>query len=63
MCGSWISVSTRPPLGAGLKLLNVIDEFTREALAIHVDHSIDGVNGTQAVHMGGRHGSDGDHRG
>ena len=24
-----------------LKLLNVIDEFTREALAIHVDHSID----------------------
>ena len=23
-----------------LKLLNVIDEFTREALAIHVDHSI-----------------------
>ena len=46
MCGSWISVSTRPRLGAGLKLLNVIDEFTREALAIHVDHSIDGVNGT-----------------
>jgi len=24
-----------------LKLLNVVDEFTREALAMHVDHAID----------------------
>ena len=35
-----------------LKLLNVIDEFTREALAIHVDHSIDAdgvVNTVEAI--------------
>jgi putative transposase len=27
--------------GTTLKMLNVIDEFTREALAIEVDHSIE----------------------
>ena len=32
-----------------LKLLNVIDEFTREALAIHVDHSINADKGVEVV--------------
>ena len=31
-----------------LKLLNVIDEFTREALAIHVDHSIDATKSSKS---------------
>jgi transposase InsO family protein len=39
--GPWTSSSTRPADGRMLKLLNVIDEYTRECLAIVVDRSID----------------------
>ena len=39
-CGPWISSSTRPPTDVTAKLLNIIDEFTREALATDVEHSI-----------------------
>ena len=45
--------------GRTLKMLNVIDEFTREALAIDVDRSIDGDGGVDvldrlALHQGSR---------
>ena len=41
LIGRWTSSSTPPPMAAPLKMLNVIDEFTREALAIEVDRAID----------------------
>ena len=40
-CGHWTSSTTRPPAGVSLKLLNVVDEFTREALEMLVERSID----------------------
>ena len=62
--GEAASRAPQPRVGAGrefdetpqrsrLKLLNVIDEFTREALAIRVDHSIDadGVVETPCVNV------------
>ena len=39
--GRSTSSSTQTADGRGLKFLNVVDEFTREALAIEVDRSID----------------------
>ncbi|NIH97232.1 hypothetical protein FHU31_004222 [Mycolicibacterium fluoranthenivorans] len=42
------SVSTAAD-GRTLKMLNVIDEFTREALAIEVDRSIDADGGVNAL--------------
>ena len=41
MCGRWTTSSTRPPTARILKLLNVVDEHTREALTITVDRRID----------------------
>ena len=41
MCGRWTSSSTRPPIFRRIKLLNVVDEFTREALAVDATHRID----------------------
>ena len=40
-CGRSTSSSTRPPDGRALKLLNIVDEFTREALVMLVARSID----------------------
>lgn len=40
-CGHWTSSSTRPPTRRRIKLLNVVDEHTREALAMRVGHSCD----------------------
>ena len=40
MCGRSTSSSTRPADGQTLKLLNVVDEFTREALQMLVKRSI-----------------------
>ena len=38
--GRWTSSSTRPADGRVLKLLNIVDEHTREALAIVAARSI-----------------------
>jgi transposase InsO family protein len=48
MCGRWTTSSTRPSTGRILKLLNVVDEHTREALTITVDRRID-ADATVAV--------------
>jgi putative transposase len=40
-CGPWTTSSTSPPTGRTIKILHVVDEFTRESLADLVDHSID----------------------
>ena len=48
MCGRWTTSSTRPPDGRILKLLNVVDEHTREALAITVEPRLD-ADATVAV--------------
>jgi putative transposase len=39
-CGLWIFSSIRPTNGRPLKLLNVIDEYTRECPAIRVERSL-----------------------
>ena len=39
-CGHSTSSSTRPPTGKVLKLLNIVDEFTRESLVMLLERSI-----------------------
>ena len=39
-CGRSTSSTTRPPTAGALRLVNVVDEFTREALVMHVARSI-----------------------
>lgn len=41
MCGRWTSVSGETSDLRRIKLLNVVDELTREALAVEAAHSID----------------------
>ena len=41
MCGRWTSVSDETSDLRRIKLLNVVDELTREALAVEAAHSID----------------------
>ena len=36
-CGRWTTSSTRPPTQGPFKLLNIVDEHTRQALTIQVD--------------------------
>jgi transposase InsO family protein len=48
MCGRWTTSSTRPPTVRILKLLNIVDEHTREALTITVERRID-ADATVAV--------------
>ena len=41
MCGRWTSVSDETSDLRRIKLLNVVDELTREALAVEAAHSIE----------------------
>ena len=40
MCGAGTSCSTARPAGSTLKWLSIVDEYTRECLALKVDRSI-----------------------